>query len=422
MMRPLLVWLHRYVGLAVTAFLVIAGLTGSAIAYYYPLDAALNPQLYQAAPPAPQAAPLDPLELRARVEAQLPEAWVHFAPLNIEPDRTVVYYVEGAVDPVTGDHRPIPATEIFVNPYDGTIQGARLPGDLSQGIALNLMPFLYKLHHTLVIPGQAGSLIMGVAALLWLVDCFVGLALTLPRREVATGSARNKAWIARWSKAWTVRWQRRLYPFSFNLHRALSLWLWAVLLVFALSSVALNLPQVYRPALESLFETRDHYAGDPPVANESATPPIAWVRAREIGASLAREQADIRGFTIVEPRTLIYDPHTETFRYVFRSERDIMQLYPSTTVFFDGRTGAFKRLSLPTGQYSGNTITQWLQALHYGDVFGGFYRAFVALLGCLIAIIAATGVVIWWKKRRARKARTATAVSSSLTGNLAPAE
>ncbi len=72
----------------------------------------------------------------------------------------------------------LPIDEVFVNPYSGQILGGRLWGDLSQGLA-NLMPFVYRLHHSLVL-GTIGTWIFGVVALLWTLDCFVGAWLTFP--------------------------------------------------------------------------------------------------------------------------------------------------------------------------------------------------------------------------------------------------
>ena len=42
-----------------------------------------------------------------------------------------------------------------------------------------------------------------------------------------------------------------------------------------------------------------------------------------------------------------------------------------------------------------------------GNVFGMPYRIFVCALGLVIVLLSVTGVVIWLKKRRARKATAA---------------
>ena len=54
----------------------------------------------------------------------------------------------------------------------------------------------------------------------------------------------------------------------------------------------------------------------------------------------------------------------------------------NTSLWLDGDTGALRSLDLPTGEHSGNTISNWLWALHYGDVFGWLaYRVFVCISG-----------------------------------------
>jgi uncharacterized iron-regulated membrane protein len=85
-----------------------------------------------------------------------------------------------------------------------------------------------------------------------------------------------------------------------------------------------------------------------------------------------------------------------------RSSRDIQDKRGRTRVFFDANDGSLKLVLLPTGQFSGNTITSWLIALHDANVFGLPYRIFVSALGLVIAMLSVTGVYIWWKKRKAR--------------------
>jgi uncharacterized iron-regulated membrane protein len=47
-------------------------------------------------------------------------------------------------------------------------------------------------------------------------------------------------------------------------------------------------------------------------------------------------------------------------------------------------------------------VTNWLSALHQGEVFGLPYRIFVCVLGVMVVMLSVTGIVIWLKKRRAR--------------------
>jgi uncharacterized iron-regulated membrane protein len=94
-MRQVFVLIHRYVGLVMAGFLLIAGLTGALLPFYHELDAALNPQLLQVTPPSADARPIDPLVLREQVQARYPEAWVHWVDLAPEPGQALSFWIEG---------------------------------------------------------------------------------------------------------------------------------------------------------------------------------------------------------------------------------------------------------------------------------------------------------------------------------------
>jgi uncharacterized iron-regulated membrane protein len=103
-----------------------------------------------------------------------------------------------------------------------------------------------------------------------------------------------------------------------------------------------------------------------------------------------------------QPVILRLDRTRGVYIYFVRSSRDIQDKRGRTRVFFDANDGSLKLVLLPTGQFSGNTITSWLIALHDANVFGLPYRIFVSALGLVIAMLSVTGVYIWWKKRKAR--------------------
>jgi uncharacterized iron-regulated membrane protein len=129
--RPVLVLVHRYVGLVMAGFLLIAGLTGSLLAWNDELEAAISPQLFRAAPPAPNAQALDPLVLRARVAERYPKAWILYAPLTVEPGHSVSFYLNGAPNPWTGNPADLPNDQVFVDPYTGEVLGERKWGDIT---------------------------------------------------------------------------------------------------------------------------------------------------------------------------------------------------------------------------------------------------------------------------------------------------
>lgn len=408
--------MHRYAGLAMAVFLLIAGVTGSLLTFYHELDVALNPGLYRVAAPTPNAEPLDVFTLRERAEALMPGALALNVPLHRYAGEPVLLPLQAAPG---GNSVELENDELFLNPYTGEVLGQRHWGDITQG-SKNLMPFIYKLHYSLAL-GSVGSYIFGIVALIWTLDCFIGFYLTLPMRRsncrasvplagkpltCPTGNRREtnaqRSFWQRWKPAWLIRHKR----LNFDLHRAGGLWLWALLLVFAWSSVGLNLgTEIYNPVMSTAFELKSPYDDLPVLAQPQAQPGIPWREAHHIARTLMAEQAATEDFTVLREDKLYYIGSKALFLYRVKSDRDIYNRYAQTTLAFDANSGAHRYLELASGQAAGNTVTHWLYALHFGDVFGLPYRIFVCLFGLLVAGLSVTGLIIWWRKRRVRVSR-----------------
>lgn len=386
--RIALVLAHRWVGLAIAGFVALAALTGSVLAFWAPVEAALVPALFTAPVPA-DGQRLDPLALREIVERARPDADVLYLPLEPEPGRAVTVYVQ----PPQG--QPVPAgfnDEVFVDPHTGRILGERRWGEISQGLR-NLMPFVFRLHYAVAL-GDVGALVFGWVALAWTIDCFAGFLLTLPMK-------RERFW-SRWRPAWAVRWRAGAWRLNFDVHRAGGLWLWALLFVFAWSSVALNLPQVYSPVMSLL----PHQAPAAPRA-AMAEPVLSWAAARERGREHAARAARLHGFEVLAEHALAYQPARGVFVYAVRTSLDVQEDRGNTRLLVDARDGSLVHLYRPSGAASGDTVREWLVALHVAGLWGLPYEIAVAVLGLAITAVCVTGVVIWWRKRRGRRFRVA---------------
>lgn len=153
---------HRFAGLTIALFLLVAGLTGSVISWDHELDGWLNPQLFHV---TSHGEPIAPLELAARVEAFDPRAMVTYLPLHIRTGEAVSLLVDARADPATGKLFDLGYDQVFVDPFTGTILGKREWGAIGVD-RQHLIPFLYKLHFSLCIPelwgiGEWGVWLMG---------------------------------------------------------------------------------------------------------------------------------------------------------------------------------------------------------------------------------------------------------------------
>lgn len=373
------------------AFLFVAGITGSILAFNSELERVFAPQLF--AEPARGMRPLDLATLAERADAIVPNGRaeiVSYADVN----QVKVDFLP-RIDPATNRQYNLGFDEFFIDPWTGKELGRRIRGDLSQGV-VNLMPFIYDVHWTLF-AGSIGQWILGSVALLWTLDCFVGFYLTLPRRS-------GGFW-PRWRHAWWVKWRASPFRVNFDLHRASGLWLWATLFIFAWSSVMMNIRPVYERVMYALFDyesiTKTFYAH----AHHNETPRLNWHDALNTGQRLMAEQSRQKDFRSGQPIGLAYFAETGAYLYEVRGSRDLFERAPKgggTAVMFDGDTGELRSFSQPTGERLGNTLESWLYALHMARIFGRAYQVFVCFLGLAVALLSFTGVYIWWKKRRVR--------------------
>ena len=58
----------------------------------------------------------------------------------------------------------------------------------------------------------------------------------------------------------------------------------------------------------------------------------------------------------------------------------------------------------PQTMSTGERIIAWQRTLHYGIGLGGGYKFLVFVSGVIIPLFATTGFLMWWLKRRNRRA------------------
>jgi len=390
MAHRFLLWAHRWTGLTLTIFLVLVGVTGSILAFKTKFDRLINPEIYVT--PKAGICPLDPATLAELAEAQFSKMRVGF--FAVEPEQVEIH-CEPRTNPATGKPFDLDFDQLFLDPYTGNVLGHRRFGDLGEG-RINIMPFIYNLHASMAM-GSIGGRILGIVALVWTLDSFVGFYLTLPR---GAGSF----W-KRWKHAWWVKWRSTAFRINFDLHRASGLWLWLLVFVFAWSSVMLALTPVYERVTGALFdyervEAMMSYVLPQPKYN----PKLGWHEAQAAGERLMAEEAAKYHLTITRPFGMGYIPAFGVYTYDVRTNQDIRSHGWDTGVWVDGDTGQLRKVFLPSGEHTGNTISTILWGLHYGDIRDILaYRTLVFVFGFVIVILSVTGVYIWWKKRKAQR-------------------
>ncbi|BCA56549.1 conserved membrane protein of unknown function [Nitrospira sp. KM1] len=398
-MRAIGVVIHRWAGLLTALFLLVSGLTGAVISWDHEIDEWLNDHLFDVSTTG-RAIPY--LELAARIEAADQRVRVTNIPLQTESGHSLLFGVQPRVDSQTEKLYKVGYNQVFLDPVTGKELGRREWGAVAVDRE-HLMAFLYRLHYTLHIPNFAGQnrwgqWFMGGVAIIWLLDCFVALAISFPDWQ-------------RWRRSFVVRHGSR-YQLNFDFHRAGGLWTWGILLILAVSAVYLNLArEIVRPAVAAVttvtpnpFDLRKQRPLNQPIEPTIDYGTVITKAEREAKQKGWREPI---GGVSYNARYGIYQVR------FFQPENDhgsggfgVRRLY------FDGSDGAYLGEHIPGSGTAGDIFLQLQFPLHSGRIAGIPGRIFISLMGLVVAGLSVTGVVIWLK-RHGRLAIVSAALSKT---------
>lgn len=391
--RQFLTLLHRWAGLLLAVFLFIAGLTGAIISWDHELDEWLNPHLFKR---QNEGELVSPLILADQLEVSDPRILITWLPLLTEPDENLGVSVKGRLDPAMGKAFDLSFNQIALDPVNGEIRGARMWGDISLSRE-NFIPFLYKLHYSMHIPDafglELGILFMGILAIVWAIDCFIALWISFPHFQA-------------WRKSFAFRWQQGGYKLNFDLHRSGGVWLWALLLILAVTAISMNLKQEVMRPLVSAFSTLSPNPFSLRIPNPHDVPIEPAITRHEI-VQHASIEAKKRNWDI-PLGGMFYDTEYGIYGVTFHEPGQDHANFGlgNPWLYFDGQNGSYLGERIPGSGSAGDIFLDAQFPLHSGRILGLPGRILISMLGLAVAILSVTGVIIWQRKRLARARMT----------------
>ena len=388
MVRFAFLLLHRYLGLATAVFLAMAGLTGSILAFNHEIDESLNPEFYTL---ASKGDPLDPVTLLARAQEDHPQLDIVYIETEPKPEHPALVIGEARPDPESGALPELDYNWMYLDPVTGETLATRFWARCCFE-AENFIPFIYEFHYSLTLPGTWGYLLMGVVAILWTLDCLIALVLTFPK---------GRPFLQKWRAAWKVK-LGNAYRLNLDLHRAGGLWFWLLLLPIAVSSIAMNLPDhVFRPVV-SLFSPVE-----PSVyfLRSQMTPAERGEVKMSYAEIFSRGEEEAERLGLADPIQALYLGRQCTCFAVGYGDHHAAGL-GTPWLYFDGVDGRLLQAVIPGRGTAGEIFTQIQLPIHGGRIAGFVGRVIIAVTGLIIFMLSVTGIVIWWRKAKARKLRS----------------
>lgn len=403
-LRPLFTRLHRYGGLAIALFLIVAGVTGSLLVFYKEIDHGLNPQLFSIQEQSGPTLPADDI-VRITTSAY-PEARIRAITLNREPGKSLRVLVMPQTNAETGKPFKIGFNEVYVDPFTGKVLGTRDRGAIKFDRA-HIMPFIYKLHYTLQLPHKWGEWIFGLTAILWMLNAVMGFYITFPAAK-KSGASRPasahkppKSWWSRWAISWKIKRDASAVRLNYDLHRAGGLWLCVVMFVVAMSGLSMTLgKEVFQPVVNVFSPLTQEQSRKVKVPED--VPHMSYEAALAkahsyLPASMQGMQAISIGYVPANRAYSVFFAYPGFRKDAFNVGRE--------RVFIDSTDGKLIQHRSYQQGTPGDKFVGMQFSLHNGQMFGLPGRLLICLTGLVTVLLTITGIRIWLKKRQAKQPR-----------------
>jgi len=363
--RPVLVLLHRWIGVPFAVLLLLQGLSGAAMIFRDDLNRWLH---HDALVVTPAGSHLPVQKLLESVRNRHPDSAVTRIIYPGNADEAFVFWLEPH-----GPYGPDASRFVAVDPYRGTITRDGLLGEWP-------VEWLFRLHDELL-AGKAGANIVGAGAVALLLLAAVGPILWWPGRHALR-------------RSFSVTFSKGAYRGLRDVHRIAG----AIVAIVLLGSAFTGIFNVWKvplqPAVRIVLPTIAKPSPAVPARTDSPLLPIDVV----VAAAQARYlQAQVRNVRFPGGHGRVVT--------VFMSAADSTRPRASNQVWLNGYTaevlGAYEAQKVPAG----NRFIDWMLPIHTGEFLGMPGRILFLLAGLTLAGLATTGLWQWWERRKLLKAR-----------------
>ncbi len=353
---------HLWLGLSFGMLFVLLGLTGSALVFYVGIDEALHPVARS--------------EEHAAGPGWTSPVW----------DRALATAKARGFDPagkwsfeVTGEGGAVPA-RYYPPPAHGGHHAPRqmvwFSADGGRIVRIDpwggyLMSWIYELHMELL-AGDIGMQIVGWSGVVLMVLLLTGVIAWWPR--------------GRWAKAFAFKRGAAPIRRLRDWHKLAGVWSAGLLIMLVATGVILALP-VVKATLLAPDAVPDPRSGIGPGQRIAVTRALGAARKVLPGVTLAF--IDVPG-TVDGP-----------FRVRVQVPGDPHRRFPGSFVFVDQYSGRVLAIHDVGHGNMGTGIAAWVRPLHDGSIGGVPVRVLVVLTGIMPAILFATGLLHWQRRRRA---------------------
>lgn len=402
---------HLWIGLILLLPLVMMGITGAVLVYGHDIEHLLGQgepsakavgewrapsELIEAAKGATGDAGRIPIAVRWPIQVGEPAA-VRLSRPGMANERPA--FRGGEQRPQGSQQQPAQGRVPAQSPFAGSLQVLIDPVSLqvleTQQAMTGWLRFFHDLHGHLFIAGGLGRELVGWLGVALLVLGCSGLYLWWPRP-------------GQWKAAFTIRRGARRLRLHRDLHGAVGIWSLLLFMLVNFTGVCLSFPQQISSAVNAVWPGRDMRAA----MFQARVEPVRGATPITVDAAVALARAQVPDARFLNAFLAIRPDQAVRVGLILSGH---IEGAPIITVIIDPGRQKVIDVFDPRTMTTGESIVAWQRALHYGIGLGGAYKFLVFVSGVIIPVFAVTGSLMWWIKRRNRRAgeRTKQAILQS---------
>jgi len=360
--------LHLWLALSIGLLFVVAGLSGSIIAFDHAIDESLNPHLLLVKEDEAGKPRLSYDAMLSTARAYAAERGLYVSGLQSRrlPESTQMFWMR----PLEKGHGWT-TYELFIHPVSGEVLGQRTWGEY-------FTSFVYMFHHTLWL-GKTGKLILGYSAIGMLLMLFSGLYVWWPRGQGEK----------RWQHALTLKKKAGILRRLLDFHRVAGIYGLLTLTVVVFTGIYAVFPEFFRETAGATAPMRQTPLEQP--LDKTLTVDEAIARMEQLQPE--------SGFS-----RIYFGNGNEDWLLTLSTQDDPRADHGYNRVTLHPATGALRDQRRWSEASTADRFFGWMFPLHSGEAFGSAGRFIVLLTGLLPTVLMVTGTWRWLRKTRHGKA------------------
>lgn len=366
--KNIILFLHRWLGFITGLVVFIVSITGCIFCFQDEIQDAIYSYRKVEVQNKPYQAPS---VLKQIALKQHPGAAVNY----------IYYYGKDRPAAVITNHPKQGLQFVYMNPYTGVITHTEDPQS-------NFFIIVEYIHLYLLLPAKAGTLVVGVSVIIFVLIMITGIVLWWPKRK----SDRKRSFTIKWNGRW-----RRV---NYDLHNVLGFYATSITIILAITGLSIAFDWV-REGIYATANLGRRYAAEKTIPKSDSLLKSAIINKPVIDQALIVAQNQSPQAQMF----LIYNDDAAAGTVGVTAYAKTLHYYNSDSYTFDKYSGKLLQVLPQIKKSPGMKMNEMNYDIHVGQILGlsGKITAFLASMIC--ASLPITGFIIWWGKRKKSEKR-----------------